>query len=277
MGWLVKTDHFEDYISTIELNGVTDKHIYNVRLILTNYLKEVKYNIEKESTISYLKDLKNRCSIAHYRKQLYQIKKFLEYFKIEWISTVKPPKDQIYLTKRIADRDIEIVYDYFKGNKFELRYKSVIGLCCDSGLRAEECYQLRFEDIDLKNRIICINHKPEIGQYTKTKNSRVSFFTMETSEILSEYFNCFNTNECKLKHLFGKSDIQRAFRGSPIRVKMFRKYFSQVWDRRGGPTSIKKILMGHSLKGDVDLMHYNCQSEEDLKKIYDRVMNGYVV
>ena len=45
-------------------------------------------------------------------------------------------------------------------------------------------------------------------------------------------------------------------------------------DRRGGPTSIKKILMGHSLKGDVDLMHYNCQSEEDLKKIYDKVMSN---
>ena len=36
--------------------------------------------------------------------------------------------------------------------------------------------------------------------------------------------------------------------------------------------SIKKILMGHSLKGDVDLNHYNAQSEEDLKKIYDKVM-----
>jgi hypothetical protein len=31
--------------------------------------------------------------------------------------------------------------------------------------------------------------------------------------------------------------------------------------------------MGHSIKGDVDLMHYNYQSEEDLKKIYDDVMN----
>ena len=29
---------------------------------------------------------------------------------------------------------------------------------------------------------------------------------------------------------------------------------------------------GHSLKGDVDLMHYNAQNEEDLKRIYDRVM-----
>ena len=30
--------------------------------------------------------------------------------------------------------------------------------------------------------------------------------------------------------------------------------------------------MGHSLKGDVDLMHYNAQSEEDLKRMYDKVM-----
>jgi integrase/recombinase XerD len=64
------------------------------------------------------------------------------------------------------------------------------------------------------------------------------------------------------------------FYNSPIKVKDFRKLFSQEWDRRGGPTSIKKILMGHSLRGDVDLMHYNAQSPEDLKAIYDKVMNN---
>ena len=72
--------------------------------------------------------------------------------------------------------------------------------------------------------------------------------------------------------------MERIFRNgnATIKVKDLRKYFSQVWDRRGGPTSIKKILMGHSLKGDVDLMHYNAQSEEDLKRIYDKVMDNNV-
>ena len=28
--------------------------------------------------------------------------------------------------------------------------------------------------------------------------------------------------------------------------------------------------MGHLLKGDVDLMHYNCQSEDELMRIYDK-------
>ena len=75
-----------------------------------------------------------------------------------------------------------------------------------------------------------------------------------------------------MKHLFGEKHLHPYFRHCPIKVKDLRKYFSQEWDRRGGPTSIKKILMGHSLKGDVDLMHYNSQSPEDLKKIYDKVM-----
>jgi hypothetical protein len=30
--------------------------------------------------------------------------------------------------------------------------------------------------------------------------------------------------------------------------------------------------MGNSLKGEVHLMHYNAQSSEDLKMIYDKVM-----
>jgi integrase/recombinase XerD len=272
LGWRVRIKVVDDYISTIGLNGVTDNHIYNVRLILRHYLKAVNYYINKNSTFSYLKNLKNSCSIAHYRKQLYQIKKFLVHNNIEWINPVIPPRDPIYIAKRITDDDLNEVLNYFKGLKFELRYKSVIKLCCDSGIRAEECYQLRFEDIDLKNRIVYINHKPEIGQNTKTKQSRISFITEETSKILEEYYNCFK-DKYTLKYLFGQSDIQRAFRKSPIRVKMFRKYFSQKWDRKGGPTSIKKILMGHSLKGDVDLMHYNAQSEEDLKQIYDKVMN----
>jgi len=62
------------------------------------------------------------------------------------------------------------------------------------------------------------------------------------------------------------------FRESPVKPKDLRKYFSQTWDRNSGPTGIKKQLMGHSLKSDVDCQHYNGQNEEDLKRIYDKVM-----
>ena len=99
---------------------------------------------------------------------------------------------------------------------------------------------------------------------------------VQIGEELIEYIKEFENNK-KLKCLFNQSHISRLFRNSPIRVKDLRKFFSQEWDRQGGVTTIKKIIMSHSLKGDVDLMHYNYQSPEDLKKIYDKVMGNLLL
>ena len=141
-----------------------------------------------------------------------------------------------------------------------------------SGIRAEELYQLNAEDINIENRLLRINHNPDNGQTTKTKISRVTFFNNEAKLAIEEYLDFYHSNK-KLTCLFNKNHISVIFRNAPIQVKDLRKYFSQEWDRRGGPTSIKKILMGHSIRRDVDLMHYNCQSEEDLKRIYVKVMS----
>ena len=40
-------------------------------------------------------------------------------------------------------------------------------------------------------------------------------------------------------------------------MKYMRKFFSQQSDRLAIPTAVKKILMGHSLRGDVDLGYYD--------------------
>jgi len=77
-----------------------------------------------------------------------------------------------------------------------------------------------------------------------------------------------------LRTIFAQKTLECKFSNALIKVKYLRKYFSQEWDRRGGSTSIKKILMGHSLKDDVDLQYYNAQSEDDLKLIYDKVMGA---
>ncbi|KYK34586.1 MAG: hypothetical protein AYK22_05080 [Thermoplasmatales archaeon SG8-52-3] len=193
--------------------------------------------------------------------------------KVEWADEIKLPPDPIYYPKYLSTDMIKSSIDYFRNQNYNIRFKALIHLGIDTGLRAEELYQLTSEDIDIDNRIVYINHNPQNGQSTKTKQSRVSFFTNSTKGTLLEYFN-FLDNCSNLSSLFPQRWIERKFRDAPIKVKQLRKYFSQEWDRRGGPTSIKKILMGHSLKGDVDLMHYNYQSEEDLKKIYDKVMEN---
>ena len=49
-----------------------------------------------------------------------------------------------------------------------------------------------------------------------------------------------------------------------------RKFFYQQSGRLGMPTAVKRMLMGRSLRGDVDLQHYAFQDEEEPKQIYDR-------
>ena len=135
---------------------------------------------------------------------------------------------------------------------------------------------MTLNDIDLVNRKIYVRHNPKNNHTTKTGKSRISFFNEEAKLALEEYLILMD-NDVRIRTLFSENTIQEAFQNAPIRIKHLRKAFSQEWTRRYGDTGVKKILMGHSLKGDVDLMHYNYQSEDDLKKIYDRVMNSSIM
>jgi len=267
----ISDDVFNKYLTIRELEGLSTKWHYQCRIYLEKYLDFVDWKINENKTLMYYKQLKQDNSITYYRKKVYQIRKFLTFLHLEWAKDIKLPSEPFYLPKRITSNDIDNTISYFKNNKYFLQVKALLFIGISSGMRAEELYQLTIDDIDLENRILHINHNPQKGQSTKTKHSRISFFTEEARQTIVEYITYFNYDR-NLKQLFSPSHISRLFRDAPIKVKDLRKYFSQEWDRRGGPTSIKKILMGHSLKGDVDLMHYNAQSEEDLKKIYDKVM-----
>jgi integrase/recombinase XerD len=268
---LISQNDFEKYITRRDIEGLSAQWQNQCKQWLMNYLDVVSWKINEDKTLAYYKHLKETSSVTYYRKKVYQIRRFLDYLKIEWASTIKLPPEPEYLPKRVSFDTIKEILSHYHSHQFFKQIRALVLLGCSSGLRAEELYQLTPDDIDIQNRIVRINHNPDNGQSTKTKRSRVSFFTLEAQEALSDYLDYYN-NQDTLKVLFCQSHLSRIFKNSPVKIKDLRKYFSQEWDRRGGPTSIKKILMGHSLKGDVDLMHYNCQSEEDLKKIYDKVM-----
>jgi integrase/recombinase XerD len=268
----VTEDVLKQYLDVLEINGICHDWKYSVdKCILQPYFHYVHWHVTFKDTLEYLKILKGKHKLSYYRKHVYQIRKFLEYLGIEWSNKLNPPPEPECIPKHMTQDTIEDALAYFEKHEYAKQAKAIILLGCTSGMRAEELYQLTIEDIDIQNRVVRINHNPDNGQSTKTKRSRVSFFTNEAKEALIDYL-AFYDDKSNLKCLFNQWHIERIFRPSSYHVKDLRKYFSQEWDRRGGPTSIKKILMGHSLKGDVDLQHYNYQSEEDLKKIYDKVM-----
>ena len=261
---------FEEYLSLLKIRGLNNGWIYRIKRLLVNYLDYTDWDINKNNTLEYLKHVQEKSKTSSFRKHVYQIRKYLTYLGMGWAKEIVPPAEPMYCAKHITKENIQQTIHYFKSKKYAIQLKAIIMLGATSGLRAEELYQLNPKDIDIGKRIIHVNHNPRDGQSTKTKRSRISFFNEETEESLIAYLTYFDNNTC-LKSLFSKSHLQRCFHYAPIHVKDLRKFFSQEWDRQGGPTTIKKILMGHSLKGDVDLMHYNYQSEEDLKKIYGKV------
>jgi integrase/recombinase XerD len=268
----IMKEDLNKYIARRTIEDISDSWLYQCQLWLNNYLNYTDWRIDEEKTLEYCKILKEKHPITYFRKKVYQIRRFLEYLKVDWASSIKLPPEPLYYPKKIDYNDIEETISNFKNHKYFKQIKAIILLGISSGMRPEEMYQLTQKDIDITNRIIHIYHDPENGKTTKTKRNRIAIFNYEAQKALKDYLDYFN-NQSDLKSLFSLSHTIRLFSNSKVKVKDLRKFFSQEWDRRSGPTSIKKILMGHSMKGDVDLMHYNYQSEEDLKKIYDRVMN----
>ena len=272
----VKESHLKEYLAIRELEGITLKHKKEMESFLVKYLQYVNYKIDKNLSLEYFKILKDNYSVAYYKKNMYQILKFLSYLGVKWINDIKLPPYPEYKPKRLSKKNIEQTLRYFSNSPFYKQIKALILLGATSGLRAEELYQLTPDDIDLDNRIVYVKHNPKHGKTTKTGKSRITFFSRETQQALMDYLQFFN-NGCKLKHLFGKVHIQRLFRNAPLNVKDLRKFFSQEWERLNGSYAVKELLMGHSLKRSVDLQHYTYLDESDLKKIYDKVFGDYKI
>jgi len=248
------------------MEGITEGWASDIEFWLQGYLDNVNWELDEEKTFHYLEQLKDNYSTSSYRKRAYQIKRFLQSLNVDWAEHIRPPAEPTKLPKRITSDMIQDTLNYFKDHPYEEQMKAIILLGSSSGMRPEEMYQLTQDDIDLPHRMVRINHDPDNGHTVKTKQSRITFFSTQAQQALTEYLKYFN-NGSILSVLFGKTHVERAFTPSPIRVKDLRKFFSQQWDRNGGPTSIKRMLMGHS--GDVDSIHYNFQSIDDLKQIYD--------
>jgi len=206
---LRENDLFE-YLNIIELSGITKKHIKETKRALEKYLDHVNWTIDKSKSIEYFNSLHNRFSIAYYKKQMYQIMKFLKHNGIEWVKEIKLPSDPYYMPKRVTNEDISKAIDYFKNNEYFKRFKSLILLGSTSGLRPSELYALTIDDIDLNNRKIYVRHDPKSNHTTKTGKSRISFFNQQAKVALEEYLELFE-DDVRIQTPYSENTMQEAF------------------------------------------------------------------
>ncbi|AIY89875.1 tyrosine-type recombinase/integrase [Geoglobus acetivorans] len=238
---------------------------------MREFLEACSYDLEDSRIIIYINEIKQQFSPRTARKRLIYIRAFLKFVNhplAEHIELPKIPKQKKIVVKPRDIRQILIEADSKLRERYALKVKSATLLSATSGIRAEELYLLTVDDIDLENRTIYI--KAEIA---KDYEDRVTFFSREAQEVLQEYLSVVKPDKLpfskkSLLYHFGKLNTS-------LRMKHMRKFFSQQSDRLGMPTAIKKMLMGHSMRNDVDLGHYDFQDEEELKKIYDKYWKDF--
>jgi len=128
----------EEYISTIELSGITIGHKKEVNRYLSRYLEYLDYCIDKAKSLEYFKQVKEEYSTATYKKEMYQILKYLKYLGVDWAKTIELPSDPEYIPKRFTNEEIQQTISDFEDNSYFKQIQTLILLGSSSGMRAEE-------------------------------------------------------------------------------------------------------------------------------------------
>ena len=115
----VAENTFKQYMDILEINGISDGWRYSVnRCILRPYFTKLHWHITFRDTLEYLKIQKQKHSLSYYRKEVYQIRKFLEYLGIEWANKLNPPPEPEYIPKRITSDTITEALSYYQNNEY---------------------------------------------------------------------------------------------------------------------------------------------------------------
>jgi len=265
-------DKYVSFIKSLELSHISKSEIQAYKSTILSFLKGCSYKLNEDNITSYITMLRDNSSPKTLRNKLIKIRRFLRYINHPLAEEIKlprvPARRKIIIKKEQIRKLLEDIENLKE--KYRIKMRAAVLLAATSGLRAEELYKLRMKDIDLENRTIYI--KAEIA---KDYEDRVTFFSEEAREVLEDYVSTVGSHY----YLFTKKSLNYHLRNldSELRMKHMRKFFSQQSDRLGMPTSVKKMLMGHSIQGDIDLSHYDFQDEEELKKIYDHFWRDFKI
>ena len=116
-GLHISDDTVQDYLEIIKLKGISDSHHKLVNIYLTRYLKKVNYRTNKKTSINYFNFIKNKYSISCYRKEAYQLLKFLRFLKVDWTGEIQLPAEPFTKLIRVTQKDRENTLQYFSNHQ----------------------------------------------------------------------------------------------------------------------------------------------------------------
>ena len=266
--------HISNILNSMRVANKTKDHIRKVERILREFAEAVNYECDFEDVVVFLEAHKNKAH-SYYRKYVIYVRKLLKEAGADFVDKIQLPKmpkrrrevvkrDDV---KRLIERIRSLDFKLHKQRLMQQRVIAGLLIMATSGLRPEELYSLTLDEIDVENRTIRLEiGKTASGKTIKDYEERVTFFSEEAKQELLKLLDMWNDGKPLFNVRSFYSMWEYYLKDEKLKPKHMRKFFSQQSDRLGMPTAVKKILMGHSLRGDVDLSHYDFQDEEELKK-----------
>ncbi|AHL22787.1 Integrase [Thermococcus nautili] len=283
--YIITKRHLDILLLELKANNVAEHHLKFVNRVVHKFLDKTTqhgdyWSFTVEDLISHLQELQKQYSPSMYRKHITYLKKLFRIANLPLEHHLKSPRyvgvDMTVITVQDVQALLKIIrrVQFAKREEVSKRIanKMTLGLLimATSGLRVYELTKLPLSYIDLDKRLIRV--PPSVA---KTGQPRVTFITKEVQGLLKKYIERYNPEPDKpVISYFSleKPFIRRAeLINQPIRPKHMRKFFSQEWDRRNGNATVKKLLMGHSIRGDINVLHYSHHTPESLQSVYDEV------
>ncbi len=179
-----------------------------------------KYVFTMKDLKDYLAIIRREYSVSYYRKNVTYLKKLFRIAGIDLAESLKAPQEiDIDLTIVTVD-DIKSLIQLVDSLHLSWRFEdwkkdqfvTAMLLMAVTGMRVSELARVPLKDIDLENRRVYLN-----TSQTKTKQTRVVFFTEELQELLEEYIQTYKPN--LQEPLATLPQMQRPFRRkSPLPI-----------------------------------------------------------
>ncbi len=285
--YVITPDDINRLFLEFEAKGVTLDHKKNVEYIIQMFLENAtkenrgNYIFTLENLKDYLQTIRERYSLSFYRKNITYLKKLFRIAGIDLAESLKAPTgfnvDLTIVTVDDIKNLLQLIDELHLSSRFEGwkrdQFTVAMLLMATTGMRVSELERVPLEEIDLETRRIYLT-----VYQTKTKQSRVVFFTEEVQELLQEYIRAYKPDPHR--PLATIPQLQRPFRrksplrNQKLRPKHMRKFFAQEWDRRNGNATIKKLLMGHSIRYDINALHYSHHTVDELQEAYDKIFGN---
>jgi len=157
---------------------------------------------------------------------------------------VERPRPQKVAIQPFSETEIRAMLQAIAGRRGEERYRAVIYLLLDTGLRASELCGLTRNDIDLGNLRVRV-----VWESGKGKKERFIPISQRTASAIFTYLTDvsgrpFNLTRSALTHHLGK--IGQRAGVSDVHAHRFRHTFAIMYLRNGGDPYTLQEILGHS-------------------------------